>query len=106
MPKRDKPEEKRFEARGIYGAHSKEPMVDIMLGREHIQVTPMKARQLGSMLIESAEAAEGDAFLVGFFRDYVQLEPAQYAQLLVRFRAERNRRYGRDKDRLEPVEPI
>jgi hypothetical protein len=104
MPKA--PREMEFRVVGAYGARTREPFVQITLGEEMIQVIPATARQLAAMLYEAADASEGDAFLMRFAREVLELPDYQCAQLLLRFRNERQARDDRDRPGLEPVEPL
>lgn len=58
-----------------YGAHSKLPYVEIEAKnklKEPFQLSPEEARDFALNLIEAAEAAEQDAFIFEFHRDFVR----------------------------------
>jgi hypothetical protein len=57
-----------------FGAKSQAPFVLLVLGDHMTQMSPAKARELAGFLVECAEAADQDAFLVRFLRDTVGIE--------------------------------
>lgn len=76
-----------------YGAHTRKPFVSLMIGdRKPLQISPDEARELAGRLLECADAAEGDAFIVEWFTEQVGLELPQVGALLRDFRASRERR--------------
>lgn len=56
------------------------------------QMTPDNARELAANLLQCAEAAEVDAFLMTFMRERVGAPDEQAAQILVEFREWRERK--------------
>lgn len=98
--------EKQFRVVNAYGARTREPFVQITLGGEFIQVTPTKARQLAGMLLQCAEAAEGDGFVMDFFTNQIGMEQKAAGALLMRFREHRQAAERRGLADLEPVEPF
>lgn len=55
-----------------------------------IQISPKEARAIAYSILEAAEAAETDAFVVRFFRQRIGLEMPEIAKILRDFRAARN----------------
>jgi hypothetical protein len=49
----------------LYGARTDAPLVKLIVGTHEVIIPPEKARLVGGWLIQAAEAAYGDAFLVG-----------------------------------------
>jgi hypothetical protein len=60
-----------------------------------MQLSPAKAREIALMLLESADASESDAVLMGYARDVLDLNEQGSAQLLNQFRAYRERQRGK-----------
>ena len=83
-----------FEVGSGYSAQRSEPYVEIAVDLSPVQFSPAKARELGLMLLECAEAAESDALLAAFGREQIGLDQVQIAQLLDQFRKARERRRG------------
>jgi hypothetical protein len=48
----------------LYGARTDAPLVKLIVGTHEVIIPPEKARLVGGWLIQAAEAAYGDAFLV------------------------------------------
>src|SRR5690242_5762384 len=84
----------------IDGHHTQRGLVDLVVPDGRVQVDPTKARELAGMLIEAAEAAETDEFLMDEFTSYVGLDERGAATMLQRFRvardAKRKARLGED----------
>lgn len=75
-----------------YGARTKRPFVAVQIGdRKPYQWSPDEARRVAVLLIECAEAADGDAFVVDWFTEQAGLAMPQIAPLLADFRASRER---------------
>lgn len=73
-----------------YGARTRVPFVAIQIGdRKPLQWSPDEARRVAALLLECAEAAEGDAFVVEWFTEKAGLELAQAGALLADFRVSR-----------------
>jgi hypothetical protein len=68
-----------------YGGNTRQPYVELCLNDQSVQITPMKAREIAGNLLEAAEAAEGDGFLVEFMSNFAE-EPEHAVGLLVEFR--------------------
>ncbi len=84
--------EERVNVSSGYGANTKRPFVAVQIGdRKPYQWSPDEARRVAVLLWESAEAAEGDAFVVEWFTEKAGLEVAQAAALLNDFRQSRER---------------
>lgn len=83
-----------FTVSSIYGYASQKPYVNIEVSVSPMQVSPGKAREMALMLLESADAAESDAVLIGFARDVLDLDAQRSAQLLNQFRQYRDKQHG------------
>jgi hypothetical protein len=73
----------------IFGAHSDQGLVKLVLGQDHVLMSPTKARQIAGFLLEAAEGAESDELFLRFFRDRVGLSREQVGALLGDFRRQR-----------------
>jgi hypothetical protein len=82
----DRPEEQRIAVNSGYGANTRQPFVELYLGTRMVQLTPLKAREIAKYLLEAAEAAEGDGFLVEYISKLGELPTEQAAGVLVEFR--------------------
>jgi hypothetical protein len=79
----------RFDVRSIYGANTRKGIVEVTIGAQDFQVYPSKAREMATMLLEAASAAEGDEILLRVL-DRAGLSPQRAAQVLTAMRTERN----------------
>ena len=75
-----------------YGHNTKSPFVQIESAEmDHpIQILPEEARAFALNILEAADGAESDAFIVEFFGGEMQQDPQMVAALLVAFRKYRN----------------
>lgn len=83
-----------FSTSSIYGYKSKKPYVNLEVSVSPMQLSPAKARECALMLMESADAAESDAVLIGFARDTLGMDEQGSAQLLNQFRLYREKQRG------------
>lgn len=83
-----------FAVSSIYGYTTRKPYVNVEVSSSPMQVSPAKAREMALMLLESADASESDAALLGYVRDVLDLDEVGAAQLLNQFRAYRERQRG------------
>jgi hypothetical protein len=83
-----------FVTSSIYGYASGQPYVNTEVSVSPMQVTPAKAREMALMLLESADASESDAVLIGFARTALGLDDQRAAQLLNQFRQYRIKQLG------------
>ncbi|HEY8597358.1 MAG TPA: hypothetical protein VIL85_02940 [Thermomicrobiales bacterium] len=75
-----------------YGYNTKRPFVNLLIGdRKPIQLSPDEARSVALQLIEAAETAEQDAFLVEWGTEALGDERTA-AALLMQFRKWREER--------------
>lgn len=81
-------QDRGFEARSIYGAHTRRGLVEVTLGDERLLVEPSKAREMATYLLEAATAAEGDEVLMGVL-DRVGMSQQRAAQVLLAMRQAR-----------------
>jgi hypothetical protein len=70
-------------------AKTGEPFVNIKWKDRAGQLTVTDARQHALAILECAEAAESDAFIIKFFRERVGLSQEKAAQVLIDFRSQR-----------------
>lgn len=71
----------------LYGYNTGQPAVSLKIdGVEVSQMSPAKAREVAMMLLISAEAAVGDAFIFSFLTERIQADTRQAAGLLREFR--------------------
>lgn len=90
-------QEERVNVISGYGANTKRPFVAVQIGdRKPYQWSPDEARRIAALLLECADAAEGDAFVVEWFTTKAGLELRQVAALLNDFRLSRERQRGND----------
>jgi hypothetical protein len=88
----DNVREERVNVSSGYGANTKRPFVAVQIGdRKPYQWSPDEARRVAALLLECADAAEGDAFIVEWFTEKVGLELTQVGALLSDFRASREK---------------
>lgn len=83
-----------FSVSSIYGYRSQKPYVNVEVSISPMQMSPGKARECALMLLESADAAESDAVLIGYARDVLDLDERGAAQLLDQFRKYRDKQRG------------
>jgi hypothetical protein len=83
-----------FATSSIYGYASKKPYVNLEVSVSPMQMSPAKARECALMLLESADAAESDAVLIGYARDVLDMDEKGAAQLLNHFRRYREKQRG------------
>lgn len=84
--------EERVNVSSGYGANTKRPFVAVQIGdRKPYQWSPDDARRVAALLLECADAAEGDAFIVEWFTEKAGLELPQIGALLRDFRASRQK---------------
>lgn len=82
----------RIEIESGVSGRTREPFVVLRWGGESGQLTPTEARHHARRLLEAAEAAESDAFLMSFLRDRVRLEDGHQVAVLADFRQWRAQR--------------
>lgn len=64
-------EEDIFHTSTVFGAETRKPLVQVLIGKTTRQVTPDDARAMGEQLISTAFAAEADAFLLWWLNERV-----------------------------------
>ena len=75
-----------------YGANTRQPFVTIHWKDVVQQLAPEKAREFALSILEAAEAAEQDAFLVEFTQKACDFDEQSAAALLVEYRLWREQR--------------
>jgi hypothetical protein len=94
----DKPESGVLSVSSGYGQNTKQPFVTIALAspvetaNPAVQLLTSQAREIAMQILEAADAAESDGFVVGWLTDVADLSEAQAAALLQEFRAYRDAR--------------
>lgn len=86
-----------------FGIMSKKPFVEYHDGGYRRQLSPQDARKIANDLIECAEAAEQDAFIVNFAMKELELEEQKAYQLVLMFRAWKEER--RKEPRRRTTDP-
>lgn len=79
-------QETGFWVASMFGHATRWPLVSVKLRDVSVQVTPLKAREMAMMLLEAAEAAEGDGFVVTFFEEQIGVDEEIAAQAMLAFR--------------------
>jgi hypothetical protein len=87
-----------FSVSPIYGYASKKPYVNVEVSVSPMQLSPGKARECALILLESADAAESDAVMIGYARDVLGLGEAESAKLLNQLRNYREQQRGTEVD--------
>ena len=75
-----------------YGANSRQPFVTVHWKDVVVQLSPDDARRFAISIVEAAEAAEQDAFLVEFTKESVGFDDAAAIALLSEYRTWREKR--------------
>lgn len=70
----------------LVSASTGEPKIEIRWGDMLAHLTPAEARQHALAVLETAEAAESDAFISSFMQKTVGLNPSEAGMMLVEFR--------------------
>jgi hypothetical protein len=89
----------KVEVSNGFGQNTHEPYVEVNWPTDSgsIQLNPDEARLIARMIIEAAEAADQDAFLVAFIMRDIGLSFEQAAQIIPRFAAWRRERWNKQK---------
>lgn len=82
----------RIEIESMVSGRTREPFVVLKWGGESGQLTPTEARAHARRVLEAAEAADSDAFLMDFLRDQVGADLQHQVAVLGEFRAWRAKR--------------
>lgn len=85
-----------FTVSSIYGYASQKPYVNVEVSMSPMQMSPAKAREIALMLLESADASESDAVLIGYAKNVLDLDERGAAQLLDQLRTYREKALGRE----------
>ena len=87
---------------------TREPMVSIYwpTNQDAAQLTPEAARRFALSIIESAEAAEQDAFLIAWGTTKIGLDDGRAAQILNDYRNWRVERRGETPEREGDENPL
>jgi hypothetical protein len=89
----EQPREKRITVEAIFGAMTREPLINIILpdGQDRLSLHPDEARALALNLFEAAEASLADGFLMDFFGRELKLTLHQSAAMMFKYRGYRTR---------------
>lgn len=77
-------------------AKDDQPRVTIAVADPLVQMDITTARTVALRILEAAEAAESDGFIVAFMRDKIGIEPGHVGSLLVQFREYRDALRGEE----------
>lgn len=89
---------KHFWVRSMYGANTQKPIVVLTLpGGESVQMEPADARNLALNLLQGAEAAEQDAWLVEWLKESLKADEQQTVVILREYRQWREKREAEGK---------
>jgi hypothetical protein len=83
-------EDGQIEVTAIYGAATSRGLVQVMISRPTVLLTPAKAREIATFLLEAAGAAEGDEAMMTVL-GRMDLDMDQMSQFLVALRTEREK---------------
>lgn len=78
--------ENEFYITSGYGYNNKEPFVQMQCPDPVVQMSPENARDLALNLLQAAEAANSDAFLLEFMTRAVEVSEAEAGVWLIEFR--------------------
>lgn len=87
----------RIEVSSLVSSRTGEPVVTICWGKEAGQLSPEEARAHAQMVMEAAEAAETDAYMVAWLREELKAPEEMMAHFLTGFRRFREARRGGDQ---------
>lgn len=90
----DENEQVIIRSEAVYGARTRQALVKVTLGKENIMMSTNDAKKLAYDLLDTAHAADGDAFLMDWLRDRLDVEEQQSAVILKEFRDHRIRKNG------------
>ena len=91
------PSLKFFMVESGYGIDTREPFVEIRFEGARAQISPEEATDLALSILQAAESAWSDAFLVEYLQSAVGLDLKQAAQILAPFRTWRLERRALDE---------
>lgn len=77
------------DVRSLYGAKTQRGIVELRIGDNTVQISPLKAREIADTLIECAEGAETDQFIVDFLTKTIGIDLERACILLTEFRKHR-----------------
>jgi len=83
-------EDGQIEVTAIYGATTRRGLVQVTISRPTTLLSPAKAREIATFLLEAAGAAEGDEAMMTVL-DRMDLDRDQMGQFLVALRVEREK---------------
>lgn len=79
-------EEDIFYTNTVFGSETRKPLVQVLIGKTTMTVTPDEARAMGEQLIATAFASEADAFLIWWLKEKVGQPFGVAAQIMSEFR--------------------
>lgn len=86
---------------GIVSSRTGAPKVTIRWGLQLAQLSPAEARERALAVLECADAAESDAFLVTFLKEKINLPPDKYGVILNEFREYREQQRAKAQQQKE-----
>lgn len=99
-----RPEEGTVSVASGFGQNTRQPFVTLGMANPQevanpaIQMTTTDARRIAMQILEAADAAESDGFIVSWLGDKAELNDPQLAALLSEFREYRARLRGEEED--------
>jgi hypothetical protein len=89
-------EEMAIWAKSIYGAESQKGLVEMDVAGAEITVTPTEARAFAYSILEAAEAAETDNFIMDWFKDQGGVPDLETRMYILRDFRERREKYRKE----------
>lgn len=86
--------QKHIHINSMVANRNHQPYVTLKLGDQATQMDPTEARRIAAWLLEAAEAAEADAFIVQFLSKDMDLGTDYAAAVLATFRKKRGNGWG------------
>lgn len=83
-----------FHVSSGFGGNTHKPFVEVEVGEQSTQMSPASARALALNLLEAADAAESDGFVLSYLMKTFDLSIEQAATMLRDFRAHRAKLRG------------
>jgi hypothetical protein len=92
------PESDQIDVGSGFGQKTRTPFVTIAMSSLAVQLASTQAREIGHQILEAADAADSDGFVVTFAMKRLGTSMEESAQLLSEFRAYRDQLRGASED--------
>jgi hypothetical protein len=89
-----------IDVNSIVSAATGQPFVQFSASQLQWQMTPSEARAWAQVIVEAAEAADQDAFLMDWLVTRIEVERGHAAQILLEYREFRERKRGREPESI------